>query len=147
MNIKKYGVIFTILLVVLLSIFSCKAEISAPSPTTYLTFSSNKEFSITPSNDWQGGPNSALEVSTDNKVWEKLDKLKPNTKKALKAGDSYYLYFKGTDNNKIGNGDGIINEPWIIQGTDVSCIGNIETLLDYKMVIEGKHPNGSLLFC
>lgn len=51
MNIKRYGVIFTRLLVVLLSIFSCKAEISAPSPTTYLTFSSNKEFSITPSND------------------------------------------------------------------------------------------------
>ena len=44
----------------------------------------------------------------------------------------YVIYIRGTGNS--------INYKWVLTGSDISCIGNIENLLDYaKVTFEGKH--------
>ena len=44
----------------------------------------------------------------------------------------YVIYIRG-----IGNS---INYKWVLTDSDISCIGNIENLLDYATVKSGAHP-------
>ena len=140
---KKHIVIITILLVALLSLLSCKADISASNPPyvppqgNFIVFYGDTEFSITPYNSWSGGPKSALEFSTDNSNWKPLDITNLEVKTAVKTGDKYFLYFRGTDINAIGTDD---ENYWVITGNNVYCSGNIENLLDYADVSRGEHP-------
>ena len=50
---------------------------------------------------------------------------------------NYCILLKGTGNTKIaGNG----NNKFVLTGSNISCDGNIETLLDYGTVVNGGHP-------
>ena len=95
-------------------------------PITYLTFSSPNTFSISVSNPlWDG----TLEYSTNKTSWATWDGSEIS---------GTVLYIRGTDNTKIG---GDASKPWGISGTNISCNGNIENLLDYQTVLTGEHPS------
>lgn len=100
----------------------------------FLTFISPNPFSIKTNNsikNWDG----VLEYSTDTANWKEWDGSEIS---ARRGNDGYALYFSGTGNTVI-TGDSSSNS-WSITGTNVQCIGNIETLLDYEMVNSGEHP-------
>ena len=116
------------------------ASVFAPAPfkpegKSYLTFSSLSSFTLKVDNatkNWDG----TLEYFSDDKVWAVWDGT--TILSAYNNDGEYVLYLRGTENTKItGNG---INKEWIITGTDVKCIGNIENLLDYITVEAGYHP-------
>ena len=106
-----------------------------PEGKSYLTFSSPKSFTLAVDNatkNWDG----TLEYFSADKVWAVWDGT--TILSAYNNDGEYVLYLRGTGNTKItGNG---INKEWIITGTDVKCIGNIENLLDYITVEAGNHP-------
>ena len=106
----------------------------------YLTFSSPNSFTLAvgdATKHWDG----TLEYSTDTSTWSTWDGT--TTLSSATSGSENILYLRGTGNTKIGYydeaniGDYI---PWVINGTDVRCNGNIETLLDYATVEAGRHP-------
>ena len=90
-----------------------------PEGKSYLTFSSPKNFT--------------LEVNNRTKNWDGTTILSGHNNDG-----EYVLYLRGTGNTKITGMGTNIN--WIITGTDIKCIGNIENLLDYATVASGKHP-------
>ena len=95
----------------------------------YLTFTSPNAFSIaTTSKTWDG----TLEYSLDKSTWSAWD----GSTLSANAGGAVYL--RGTGNTIItGNSS---NYKWVLTGSDISCIGNIENLLDYATVQSGSHP-------
>ena len=106
-----------------------------PEGKSYLTFSSPKSFTLAVDNqtkNWDG----TLEFFAYDKTW--ITWGGATILSAENNDGEYVLYLRGTGNTKItGNG---INKEWIITGTDVKCIGNIENLLDYITVEAGNHP-------
>lgn len=105
--------------------YSCHLNLGTPLSASYLTFSSPSVFSIYVNEPlWDG----SLEYSLNTRTWASWDGSKITGK---------VVYIRGTKNTKIG---GNADKPWSILGTDVSCRGNIENLLDYKTVKAGEHP-------
>ena len=106
-----------------------------PAGKSYLTFSSPKSFTMAVNNrtkNWNG----TIEYFDYDKTWTTWDGT--TILSAYNNDGEYVLYLRGTGNTVItGNG---INKNWIITGTDVKCIGNIENLLDYLTVEAGNHP-------
>lgn len=106
----------------------------------YLTFSSPSSFTLAISDStkhWDG----TLEYSTDTSAWVIWDGT--TTLSSATSGSDNVLYLRGTGNTKIGYYDEKVEYdyiPWVINGTDVRCNGNIETLLDYATVKAGRHP-------
>ena len=104
-------------------------------PTPYLTFSSPSSFTLKvydTTKHWDG----TLEYSTDPSSWSTWDGA--TTLSSATSGSDNVLYLRGTGNTKItGNST---DYRWVITGTDISCIGNIENLLDYATVQSGAHP-------
>lgn len=105
----------------------------------YLTFSSPNSFTLAvgdATKHWDG----TLEYSTDTSAWSTWDGT--TTLSSTTSGSKDVLYLRGTGNTQIGyydeNKDDYI--PWVINGADVRCGGNIETLLDYATVEVGEHP-------
>lgn len=49
------------------------------------------------------------------------------------------IYIRGTGNSKI-TGSSSSNAKWSIIGTNISCNGDIDLLLDYATVKSGNHP-------
>ena len=109
-----------------------------PEGKSYLTFSSPSSFTLAVNDaikHWDG----TLEYFDSDKTWTVWDGT--TTLSAVDNDGEYVLYLRGTGNTKIGyysvdNDDYI---PWTINGTDVRCDGNIETLLDYATVEAGQH--------
>lgn len=110
-----------------------------PAGKSYLTFSSPNSFTLAvgdATKHWDG----TLEYFAADKTWTTWNGT--TTLSAVDNDGEYVLYLRGTGNTKIGyysenKGDYI---PWKINGTDVRCDGNIETLLDYATVEAGQHP-------
>ena len=106
----------------------------------YLTFSSPNSFTLAVGDakkHWDG----IVEYSTDTSVWATWDGT--TTLSSVTSGSDNVLYLRGTGNTKIGYYDGEVKKdyiPWVINGTDVRCNGNIETLLDYAIAKAGRHP-------
>lgn len=105
----------------------------------YLTFSSPNSFTLAvgdATKHWDG----TLEYSTDASTWSTWDGT--TTLSSATSGSDNVLYLRGTGNTKISGYDEDTEEyiPWKINGTDVRCDGNIETLLDYATVEAGEHP-------
>ena len=99
-----------------------------------LTFSSPSAFSIKTNNtskNWDG----TLEYSTNKKSWIEWNGEEIS---AASGADGYVLYFSGIGNTIIAGNNS--NYKWVLTGSDISCIGNIETLLDYATVEFGNHP-------
>ena len=105
-----------------------------------LTFSSPNSFTLAvgdATKHWDG----TLEYSADKATWATWDGT--TTLSSATSGSDNVLYLRGTGNTKIGYYDEADTEeyiPWTINGTDVRCDGNIETLLDYATVEAGQHP-------
>ena len=100
----------------------------------YLTFSSPSSFTLTTNNstkNWDG----MLEYSTDKSTW-----IIWGGTTALSASGGK-LYLRGTGNTKITGG--LSNKRWVLTGSNITCEGNIENLLDYTTVANGGHPTMS----
>lgn len=107
-------------------------------PLPYLTFSSPNSFTLAVNDatkHWDG----TLEYSTDTSAWSTWDGT--NTLSSATSGSDNVLYLRGTGNTKI-TGSGT-NRRWVLTGSNIACIGNIENLLDYATVESGSHPTMS----
>ena len=103
----------------------------------YLTFSSPSSFTLAVSDStkhWDG----TLEYSTDTSTWSAWDGTTALSS-AISESDNV-LYLRGIGNTKIGYFGEQGPVPWTINGADIRCDGNIETLLDYATVEAGQHP-------
>lgn len=105
----------------------------------YLTFSSPNSFTLAvgdATKHWDG----TLEYSTNTSTWSTWDGT--TTLSSTTSGSKDVLYLRGTGNTQIGYYDEKKDDyiPWVINGADVRCGGNIETLLDYATVEAGQHP-------
>ena len=101
----------------------------------YLTFRSPNSFTLKVNDTtkhWDG----TLEYSTDASTWSTWDGT--TTLSSATSGSKNILYLRGTGNTVItGNNS---KYKWVLTGSDISCIGNIENLLDYATVESGAHP-------
>ena len=110
-----------------------------PEGKSYLTFSSPNSFTLAVNDatqHWDG----TLEYFASDRTWTTWDGTA--TLSSVNNDGEYVLYLRGTGNTKIGYFDEIeiYYVPWTINGADVRCNGNIETLLDYATVEAGQHP-------
>ena len=111
-----------------------------PEGKSYLTFSSPKSFTLKVNNatkNWDG----TLEYFSADKVWTVWDGT--TILFADNNDGEYVLYLRGTGNTKItGLPANVSNDTyrWVLTGSDIACVGNIENLLDYATVESGQHP-------
>lgn len=98
----------------------------------FLTFSSPNAFSISAPKDWDG----LLEYSTDKTSWTEWDGSEISS---ASLNGEHVLYLSGTGNTKI-TGASSSTGKWSITGTDIKCSGDIDTILDYATVEDGKRP-------
>lgn len=109
-----------------------RLQVAPPKP--YLTFKSPNSFTLAV-NDTMKHWNGTLEYSTDASTWTAWNGR--TTLSSATKGSSNVLYLRGTGNSVI---TGSINYRWVLTGSDIRCIGNIENLLDYATVEAGNHP-------
>ena len=106
-----------------------------PDGKSYLTFSSPNSFTLAVNDatkHWDG----TLEYFSSNRTWTTWDGT--TTLSAVADDGEYVLYLRGTGNTVItGNNE---SYRWVLTGSDIKCIGNIENLLDYATVTSGSHP-------
>ena len=106
-----------------------------PAGKSYLTFSSLSSFTLKV-NDVTKHWNGTLEYFAENKTWTTWDGT--TTLSAVDNDEKYVLYLRGIGNTVI---TGINqNYKWVLTGSNIACIGNIENLLDYATVESGNHP-------
>ena len=111
-----------------------------PEGKSYLTFSSPKSFTLKV-NDSTKHWNGILEYFSADKVWVVWDGT--TTLSSVDNDGEYVMYLRGTGNTKItsptvnGSSD---TYRWVLTGSDIACVGNIENLLDYATVESGQHP-------
>ena len=106
-----------------------------PASKSCLTFTSSNSFTLKVSNATKNW-NSTLEYFNFDKTWYVWDGT--TTLSAVYDDGEYFLCLRGTGNTVItGNNP---NLKWVLIGTDIKCIGNIENLLDYTIVASGNHP-------
>ena len=94
-------------------------------------FTSPESFTLSVNNatkNWDG----TLQYSTDTTNWAEWD----GTTTLSSVGNR--LYLRGVGNSRIINPE--LECHWALTGTNISCIGNIENLLDYETVLTGEHP-------
>ena len=106
-----------------------------PAGKSYLTFSSPNSFTLKV-NDTTKHWNGTLEYFSSNRTWTTWDGT--TTLSAVADDGEYVLYLRGTGNTVITGSSG--NYRWILTGSNIACIGNIENLLDYSTVESGNHP-------
>ena len=107
----------------------------APPPPPYLTFRSPSSFTLAV-NDTTKHWNGTLEYSMDTSTWSIWDGT--TTLSSATSGSDNVLYLRGIGNTVITRGYNTYK--WVLTGSDISCIGNIESLLDYATVQSGNHP-------
>ena len=108
-----------------------------PYGESYLTFSSPSSFTLRVYNNiksWDG----TLEYFASDETWTIWEGTSPLS--AAANGGEYVLYLRGTGNTVIM---GDVTSSWVLTGTGIKCIGNIENLLDYVLVASGAHPTMS----
>ena len=106
-----------------------------PEGKSYLTFSSPNSFTLAvgdATKHWDG----TLEYFSSNRTWTTWDGTA--TLSSVDNDGEYVLYLRGTGNMVITGNDQ--NYRWILTGSNIACIGNIENLLDYATVESGNHP-------
>ena len=106
-----------------------------PDGDSYLTFSSPNSFTLKVSDTakhWDG----TLEYFASNRTWITWNGT--TTLSSIDNGGEHVLYLRGTGNTNINGSN--INYRWVLTGSDIACIGNIENLLDYATVESGAHP-------
>jgi hypothetical protein len=96
----------------------------------YLTFASAEPFSMKSGRSikWDG----TVEWSTDTSTWSAFGS---SAKSSAEHEGEQRIYLRGTGNTVVSGGNA-----FTITGSNVRCIGNIETLLDYETAQNGGHP-------
>jgi len=120
--------------------------------TDCITFSADESFKVrfmyrtsTPPSKL---PYNKLEYSTDQNNWKTVDLIKGGNYydgyEAVKDDDKYKIYFRGEGNTtfKADNISDYFHFSNTVDSvaTEISCSGNIMTLLDWKTVSDGKMP-------
>ena len=106
-----------------------------PAGKSYITFSSPNSFTLAvgdATKHWDG----TLEYFASDKTWTVWDGT--TTLSSVENDGEHVLYLRGTGNTKITENNP--NYKWVLTGSDIKCIGNIENLLDYATVESGAHP-------
>ena len=106
-----------------------------PDEGPYLTFSSPNSFTLKVNDTtkhWDG----TLEYSTDTSSWSIWDGVAPLS--SATSENNNVLHLRGTNNTKITGHS--MDYKWVLTGSNISCSGNIENLLDYATVQAGGHP-------
>ena len=106
-----------------------------PSGKSYLTFSSLNSFTLAvydKNKHWNG----IIEYFASNNTWITWDGT--SALSAVADDGEYVLYLRGIGNTVISCG--IYDYRWILTGSNIACIGNIENLLNYATVESGGHP-------
>ena len=106
-----------------------------PAGKSYLTFRSLSSFTLKV-NDTTKHWNGTLEYFTSDKTWTVWDGT--TTLSAVADDGEYVLYLRGTGNMVITGSNQKYR--WVLTGSDIKCIGNIENLLDYATVQSRVHP-------
>ena len=106
-----------------------------PAGKSYLTFSSPNSFTLKV-NDTTKHWNGTLEYFSSNRTWTTWDGT--TTLSSVDNDGENVLYLRGTGNTVITGSSS--NYIWVLTGSDIACIGNIENLLDYATVESGNHP-------
>ena len=107
-----------------------------PAGKSYLTFSSLSSFTLAvkdATKHWDG----TLEYFASDKTWTTWDGT--TTLSSVDNDGEHVLYLRGTGNTVI-TGAYNPNYKWVLTGSSIACIGNIENLLDYTTVESGAHP-------
>ena len=116
--------------------FARKSDLNfKPAGKSYLTFSSPNSFTLKVNDTtkhWDG----TLEYFASNETWAVWDGT--TTLSAVDNDGEYIMCLRGTGNTRITGANS--NYKWVLTGSDIACIGNIENLLDYTTVSSGKHP-------
>ena len=132
---EKIGGIATIVADDFPDVIRERLQAAPPATSAYLTFSSPNSFTLKVNDatkHWDG----TLEYSTDASTWSTWGGT--TTLSSGTSGSKNVLYLRGTGNTVItGNSS---DYKWVLTGTDIACIGNIENLLDYATVESGSHP-------
>ena len=110
-----------------------RLQVAPPKP--YLTFKSPNSFTLAV-NDTTKHWNGTLEYSNDASTWSTWDGT--TTLTSATKGSSNVLYMRGTGNTVITGNNSTYY--WVLTGSDIACVGNIENLLDYETVQSGAHP-------
>ena len=108
-----------------------------PEGNSYLTFSSPSSFTLKvngATKHWDG----TLEYFAFDNTWSTWDGT--TTLSSVDNDGEYVLYLRGTGNTQITGFHQIPRFSWVLTGSNISCIGNIENLLDYATVESGAHP-------
>lgn len=104
---------------------------------SFLTFKSPNSFTLSTFSNTKGW-DGIMEYSTDTEHWAIWD-----SGASLSSGSSdgvNVLYVRGTGNHIIQTPTTYKASNWVLNGSDVECIGNIETIFDYVTVEAGQHP-------
>ena len=100
---------------------------------SFLVFASSEAFTIEFINEtWDGVLEYSLTGNSDWNVISVGQTIEPQL-----SNYQYVLYIRGKSNTHLCTN---YKKCWTISGTDIKCIGNIETLLDCEEVASGKHP-------
>lgn len=122
----------------LYSNFSNAVSYEDTSPNPYLKFSSPNSFTLKIVDNqkyWDG----TLEYSKDTTTWSTWSGT--TTLSSGVRGNNNVLYLRGTGNTYItGSSASDTTKKWVLTGSNISCEGNIENLLDYATVALGNHP-------
>lgn len=98
---------------------------------TALEFASAEVFSISAPKKWGG----KIEY-TNGSGWNTWDGSEITSGKIM---GNHCIYLRGTGNSRI-TGTTSSTVKWHISGTNIACNGDIDLLLDYATVKNGKHP-------
>ena len=106
-----------------------------PEGKSYLTFSSLNSFTLAiedATKHWNG----IMEYFASDRTWTIWDGT--TTLSSVDNDGEYVLYLRGAGNRVITGNN--FSHRWVLTGSDISCSGNIENLLDYTTVESGEHP-------
>lgn len=103
---------------------------------SYLTFSSPTTFTLNTYNETKNW-NGTLYYSTNAVTWRVWNGI--STIYSVNDNISYKIYLAGKENTYLtGSYDDV--KRWVLTGSNISCNGNIESLLDNELVANGSHP-------
>ena len=105
----------------------------------YLTFSSSSSFTLATYNankNWDGTLQYCISNPKNENNWQEWNGT--NILNSSSSGTTKYLYLRGIANTYLSYRNN--NYRWVLTGNNISCDGNIETLLDYATVTQRNHP-------
>ena len=108
----------------------CAVAITETVPQGYIVFESEDNTQITVGKNGGKTWNGTVYYSTDGDTWAEWD--------GVTSISGLKVYLRGVGNTKI-TGSGL-NKEFLLNGTNITCIGRIDALLDYTETLQGNFP-------